>query len=92
MIYQAKVTRTDNNTHETYVGLTENDFKTRYRSHTASFRNIACYIYIYIYNYIAYINIYILFFSQIIVVAEAPLRIILQDIFSPQTSAPSIEV
>ena len=39
--YQAKVTRTDNNTHETYVGLTENDFKTRYRNHTASFRNIA---------------------------------------------------
>ena len=41
VIYQAKVTRTDNNTHETYVGLTENDFKTRYRNHTASFRNIA---------------------------------------------------
>ena len=39
VIYQAKVTRTDNNTHETYVGLTENDFKTRYRNHTASFRN-----------------------------------------------------
>ena len=35
VIYQAKVTRTDNNTHETYVGLTENDFKTRYRNHTA---------------------------------------------------------
>ena len=41
VIYQAKVTRTDNNTHETYVGLTENDFKTHYRNHTASFRNIA---------------------------------------------------
>ena len=41
VIYQAKVTRTDNNTHETYVGLTENDFKTRYRNHTAPFRNIA---------------------------------------------------
>ena len=40
VIYQAKVTRTDN-THETYVGLTENDFKTRYKNHTASFRNIA---------------------------------------------------
>ena len=40
VIYQAKVTRTDNNTHETYVGLTENDFKTCYRNHTASFRNI----------------------------------------------------
>ena len=41
VIYQAKVTRTDINTHETYVGLPENDFKTRYRNHTASFRNIA---------------------------------------------------
>ena len=41
VIYQAKVTRTDNNTHETYVGLTENGFKTRYRNHTASFRNIS---------------------------------------------------
>ena len=34
VIYKAKVTRTDNNTHETYVGLTENEFKTRYRNHT----------------------------------------------------------
>ena len=41
VIYQAKVTRTDNNTHEAYVGLTENDFKTQYRNHTASFRNTA---------------------------------------------------
>lgn len=39
VIYQAKVTRKDNDTHETYVGLTENDFKTRYRNHTSSFRN-----------------------------------------------------
>ena len=38
-IYQTTVTRTDNNTSETYVGLTENDFKTRYRNHTASFRH-----------------------------------------------------
>ena len=29
----------DNNITETYVGLTENDFKTRYRNHTASFRH-----------------------------------------------------
>ena len=29
----------DNNTNETYIGLTENDFKTRYRNHTASFRH-----------------------------------------------------
>lgn len=39
VIYQAKVTRKDNNTHETYVGLTENDFKTRHRNHKSSFRN-----------------------------------------------------
>ena len=39
VIYQATVTRNDNNTIETYIGLTENDFKTRYRNHTASFRH-----------------------------------------------------
>ena len=39
VIYQATVTRKDNNTTETYIGLTENDFKTRYRNHTASFRH-----------------------------------------------------
>lgn len=39
IIYQAKVTRKDNNKCETYVGLTENEFKTKYRNHTASFRN-----------------------------------------------------
>ena len=39
VIYQATVTRNDNNTAETYIGLTENDFKTRYRNHTASFRH-----------------------------------------------------
>ena len=39
VIYQATVTRSDNNTTETYIGLTENDFKTRYRNHTASFRH-----------------------------------------------------
>ena len=38
VIYQATVTRSDNNTTETYIGLTENDFKTRYRNQTASFR------------------------------------------------------
>ena len=36
VVYQATVTRQDNNITETYVGLTENDFKTRYRNHTAS--------------------------------------------------------
>ena len=40
VIYQqATVTRKDNNTTETYIGLTENNFKTRYRNHTASFRH-----------------------------------------------------
>ena len=39
VIYQAKVTRSDNNQSETYVGLTESEFKTRYRNQTNSFRN-----------------------------------------------------
>lgn len=39
VIYQATVTRKDNNTKQTYIGLTEKDFKTRYRNHTASFRH-----------------------------------------------------
>ena len=37
VIYQPTVTRSDNNKTELYIGLTENDFKTRYRNHTASF-------------------------------------------------------
>ena len=39
LIYQAIVTRKDNSTTETYIRLTENDFKTRYRNHTASFQH-----------------------------------------------------
>ena len=39
VIYQTTVKRNDNNTSETYIGLTENAFKTRYRNHTASFRH-----------------------------------------------------
>jgi len=39
VIYQVTVTRKDNNTTEPYIGLTKNDFKTRYRNHTASFRH-----------------------------------------------------
>ena len=39
VIYQATVKRNDNNTSETYIGLTDNAFKTRYRNHTASFRH-----------------------------------------------------
>ena len=38
LIYRATVTRKDNRTTETYIGLTENDFKTRYRNHTTSFQ------------------------------------------------------
>ena len=37
--YAVTFTHKDNNTTETYIGLTENDFKTRYRNHTASFRH-----------------------------------------------------
>ena len=32
-------THYDTNTSETYIGLTENDFKTRYRNHIASFHH-----------------------------------------------------
>ena len=39
LIYRATVTRKDNSTTETYIRLTENDFKTRYRNHTASFQH-----------------------------------------------------
>ena len=39
VIYQATVTRVDNNKEETYVGLTENNFKTRYNGHICSFRH-----------------------------------------------------
>ena len=38
VIYQATVTRKDNLANETYLGLTENNFKTRHRNHTASIR------------------------------------------------------
>ena len=39
VVYQATVTRNDNSTSETYIGLTETDFKTRHRNHIASFRH-----------------------------------------------------
>lgn len=39
VIYQARVTRHDNSKQETYIGLTENEFKKRYANHTMSFRN-----------------------------------------------------
>ena len=39
LIYRATVTRHDNNKEESYIGLTDNTFKTRYNGHTSSFRN-----------------------------------------------------
>ena len=39
VVYQATVTRKDNQQKETYVGLTEGTFKTRYNNHTSSFGN-----------------------------------------------------
>ena len=39
IIYQATVVRQDNNKAETYIGLTDNTFKTRYTGHLSSFRN-----------------------------------------------------
>ena len=40
IIYQATVTHKDNNKKDTYIRLTENAFKTRYRIHTASFCHV----------------------------------------------------
>ena len=39
IVYQATVTRQDILKEETYIGLTENTFKTRYNAHTSSFKN-----------------------------------------------------
>ena len=39
LVYQATITRNDNQQEETYIGLTENTFKTRYYGHTSSFRS-----------------------------------------------------
>ena len=39
VVYQATVTREDTHKEETYVGLTENTFKTRFSNHMQSFRN-----------------------------------------------------
>ena len=38
-IYQATVKTSDKRPTQTYVGLTENEFKTRYTNHKASFNN-----------------------------------------------------
>jgi len=39
LVYQATVTRLDNNHKETYIGLTESNFKARFNNHTSSFNN-----------------------------------------------------
>ncbi|KAJ8021191.1 hypothetical protein HOLleu_38317 [Holothuria leucospilota] len=39
IVYQATVTRHDNHKEETYIGLTENTFKTRYNAHKSSFKH-----------------------------------------------------
>ena len=41
VIYQAAVTANDNMHQETYIGLTETSFKTRYNNHKVTFRNEA---------------------------------------------------
>ena len=38
-IYQVTVTSRDSNQKESYIGLTENRFKTRYGNHLSSFKN-----------------------------------------------------
>ena len=68
VFYKAEVTSTEDNTTQTYIGVTANDFKTRYRNHLKSLRNekykhetqlskqltfaLCVYLYIYIYIYI----------------------------------------
>ena len=39
LVYQATVTTDDNRPSQTYVGLTENTFKTRFNNHKASFNS-----------------------------------------------------
>ena len=39
VVYQAKIRRKDNDKFETYVGLTADDFKKRYRNHKTSFEH-----------------------------------------------------
>ena len=39
VVYQAKIRRKDNDKFETYVGLTADNFKTRYRNHKTSFEH-----------------------------------------------------
>lgn len=39
VIYQATVTTSDDNSKETYIGLTKNEFKERYNGHKSTFNN-----------------------------------------------------
>ena len=39
VVYKAEVTTTDDNARQTYIGVTANDFKTRYRNHLKSERS-----------------------------------------------------
>ena len=39
VVYQATVTQTSTMREEIYIGITENEFKTRYNQHTSSFRS-----------------------------------------------------
>ena len=41
VVYRATVTTEDRKSDETYVGLTENTFKTRFANHKASFNNLS---------------------------------------------------
>ena len=38
VVYKATVTETTSNNQETYIGLTENEFKTRFNLHKSSFK------------------------------------------------------
>ena len=38
VVYQATVVQKHTNQKDTYIGITENEFKTRYNQHTSSFR------------------------------------------------------
>ena len=42
VVYQATVTRQDNMKNETYIGLTENSFKTRFSAHKYTFNHEEC--------------------------------------------------
>ena len=39
VVYKADITTTDNNETKTYIGVTTNEFKTRFQNHTKSIKN-----------------------------------------------------